>query len=742
MRLVFYDHTHEKINIIFKILNCEDRSNVSDDLCISLQNNFKIHFGKKINMTDINPFDEQKRLASLYSHQILDTVEEEDFDQLTELAAAICNTPIALISLVDNDRQWFKSHFGTDVRETDRCVSFCSHAIQEPDRLMQIEDARKDSRFFDNLLVTGDPHIRFYAGMPLVDEDGHALGSLCVIDDRARSLSEIQKKALQTLARQVADKLALRKKIRELESAHSALQLSENSLKLSNEKLEEGYLIQKKNNDELQIANIKLVNTEIRLQNILDTVGEGIGITDENGNIVYTNQRNREIFKLDEKSMLELNNCSAVWNNRRLDGTKMPDNEHPITCAVKTGRSVSDFEFMVDDGQGTSKYLRMNTTPIKDVDGKVTGAIGSFADITESYLLHESVKEKEEKMRMAVQSANLGTWYIDAVSRKFIPSQRLKELFGFNLDEEMPYESAVIQIAESHRDRVVEAVEMAIVNGNAYELEYPITGYHDKKLRWVRATGKLYTNSVNPEISHFSGTVADITERKLDEQRRSDFIGMVSHDLRNPLTAIGGYNYILGRRAKKIDDEIILGSVDKINSQLKRMESMIEGFLEVARYGDGKIHLQKTRFDMAELMNSSKEDMVGLTSSHQIIFEPSDHIFVEADRNKIEQVIINFINNAVKYSEAATIIKISCFATENDVVLSVSDQGMGIPPKDQPFIFDRFYRVENDAMQSVKGFGIGLYICKEIIESHQGKIGVESTIGKGSRFWFSLPINH
>jgi len=135
-------------------------------------------------MDDYNSINEQKRLEALYSYDILDTDTEKDFDDLTALAAAICDTPISLISFVDRDRQWFKSHHGLDARQTDRCHSFCSHAIQDPEHLMQVEDAQKDVRFQNNPLVTGSPDIRFYAGMPLLDRDGYALGSLCVIDQR------------------------------------------------------------------------------------------------------------------------------------------------------------------------------------------------------------------------------------------------------------------------------------------------------------------------------------------------------------------------------------------------------------------------------------------------------------------------------------------------------------------------------------------------------------------------------
>jgi signal transduction histidine kinase len=161
--------------------------------------------------------NEEERLAALNSYNILDTGEEHDFDELTFLASAICNTPIALISLVDANRQWFKSHKGLAARETPVEQSFCAHAIASYDDIMIVDNAKEDERFADNPLVTGETNITFYAGVPLVNEDGYALGSLCVIDHHKRALTDNQTSALKIIAKQVVDKLELRRKIAMLE---------------------------------------------------------------------------------------------------------------------------------------------------------------------------------------------------------------------------------------------------------------------------------------------------------------------------------------------------------------------------------------------------------------------------------------------------------------------------------------------------------------------------------------------
>jgi signal transduction histidine kinase len=174
---------------------------------------------------------EKDRLQALYDYDILDTISEEEYDCITKIAVQICNVPASLITFLDKDRQWFKSHLGIDIMETPRAISFCNYTITDPDNVLVVRDMRIDERFSQNPLVTNAPNAVFYAGAPLVTPDGYALGSICVLDGKVNDLNEEQRSALKGLAQQVMARLELQKKVKELNLAQQKLKNVNKNLK-------------------------------------------------------------------------------------------------------------------------------------------------------------------------------------------------------------------------------------------------------------------------------------------------------------------------------------------------------------------------------------------------------------------------------------------------------------------------------------------------------------------------------
>jgi two-component system sensor histidine kinase VicK len=400
-----------------------------------------------------------------------------------------------------------------------------------------------------------------------------------------------------------------------------------------------------------------------------------------------------------------------------------------------------DIEYrIVGAGDVPVRWARALGRVIFNDQGTPVRFIGTLMDITDQVLIRQQLLSSEERLNLAIESADLGTWFIDTETMEITPSTRVKEMFGFHADEQMPLNAAIDQIVEEYRDGVVKAINSAIENGNSYDIQYPVIGFRDQKIRWVRATGKLYPGE-NGQKPLFSGTIADITEQKQDEQRKNDFISMVSHELKTPLTSTIGYIQVSQKRAVASGDTVSLKMLDRSVKQLGKMTSLINGFLNVAQLEGGRIHIEKDLFDMALIVKEVEESLMLENTSRRIIFEPVEETWIYVDKDKIEQVINNFISNALKYSPPDTTVQIACITKGDYAYLSVKDEGMGIKPQDQEKLFDRFFRVESQETKSIAGFGIGLYICKEIIQRHHGEIGVDSTMQKGSTFWFSLPVS-
>jgi PAS domain S-box-containing protein len=348
------------------------------------------------------------------------------------------------------------------------------------------------------------------------------------------------------------------------------------------------------------------------------------------------------------------------------------------------------------------------------------------------------LEESEHLLKMAIESSGMAIWMTDLETGKLNLSERAIEIQGLPADPEMTLESFFMLIDPIDRDSVMDTVKAAIAHQGTFITEYKINPVHSNTSKWLRASGIVRKDQVGKPVS-LLGTVLDITEQKLNEQRKNDFISMVSHELKTPLTSINGYFQILQTRANKESDVLSESLLAKVNRQIAKMTTLINGFLNVSKLEAAKIHIERSKFDVASLIDEVKEEYHTAFTSHQIIFAEVEETLVLADRDKINQVLTNLIDNAIKYSRSGTIINISCIRKTDFAVISVEDEGVGISAENLPKLFERYYRVE-EGLQGISGFGIGLFLCYEIIKRHDGDIWVESTVGKGSAFHFSVPL--
>jgi PAS domain S-box-containing protein len=241
-------------------------------------------------------------------------------------------------------------------------------------------------------------------------------------------------------------------------------------------------------------------------------------------------------------------------------------------------------------------------------------------------------------------------------------------------------------------------------------------------------------------VTGVSKIARDITEQKRDEQRKNDFIGMASHELKTPLTSLNALVQVLQHKLKASNDPFVPQALSKAALQTKKMTGLINGFLNISRLESGKLEIIPQAFDLIALITGEVEEIMLTVTGHTFYFEPTGPIDLYADCEKIGSVISNLLSNAVKYSPKGKSVYISCSLQDNEVLVCIRDEGMGIKPHDQPRIFDRYYRAGSEHTRNISGFGVGLYLSSEIIQRHHGRIWVESEKGVGSSFYFTLPV--
>lgn len=291
------------------------------------------------------PDNEAARLSPLDSYDILDTAAEVSFDALTRLAAHILDVPIALVSLVDEERQWFKSHYGIATTETSRDISFCGHVVATGE-FLAVPDASEDPRFYDNPLATDGPRVQFYIGMPLKTDEGLVLGTLCGIDSIPRQVSEEQKELLGLLAGQVMAQLELRKAARRL----------------------------KRQTDEI-------TDQARELRTVFSIMGEGVIKQIKGGAIVECNPAAEKILGLTLDQMIGRTSAHPSWQPVYDDGTYFPPEKHPSVLALKNGTPQHDVIMGVHKPNDELTWIKVNSEPILN-QGIVEGVVTTFRDIT------------------------------------------------------------------------------------------------------------------------------------------------------------------------------------------------------------------------------------------------------------------------------------------------------------------------------------------------------------------------
>jgi PAS domain S-box-containing protein len=378
-----------------------------------------------------------------------------------------------------------------------------------------------------------------------------------------------------------------------------------------------------------------------------------------------------------------------------------------------------------------------------DVTNEVT-AIQSAEKISETLLseINERQKAEEElrfansKLEFAQDAANAGIWDWDIPSGKLTWSKAFFRLFGLPPSSQASFATWLGELHKDDREPAMAKINSSIEQHTPLDNEYRII-WPDGQERWINAVGNTEYDA-NGTPLRMSGICIDITERKKIERLKEDFIGMISHEMRTPLTVIIGAidTSLTPGISKALSRELLQDAV----SGAQELSSILENLLELSRFQANRLNIKKSPVNIAQLTQKCIDRAGAARSGHKVVIdiEAGIPLFV-ADPVRLETVLHNLIENAIKYSPPDREIRIIARQQNNAIMMGVKDQGKGISQEQQDRLFQRFERLEEDAARS-KGLGLGLVVCKHLVEAHGGRIWVESSPGNGSTFQFTIPL--
>ncbi len=793
------------------------------------------------------PTNEEERLAALRRYRVLDTPEEAGFDDLTALAAQICDAPIAAVSLVDRDREWFKSRVGITECELGREPAFCGHTILEPDHLV-VPDARADPRFADNPSVINAPFIRAYAGVPLRTPAGLALGALCVKDYRPRQFSPAQIEALKALGRQVMSQLELRAAAFELRetsdvAAHQADQITAGKQRLETllaaaplgiVTYTPAGIVQSWSPaaermfgwtaEEAIGAFLPLVAPDDRIRFKAETLarhraGRGkvefeatrwhksgtpltvlisaavIDQVDGTPTLlcaIYTDiservqreqttqllnfeldalvtelgRTNAELDTLINASplgicMIDRQQCITSWNAAcerifgyapgqaigkplaMLRNREVVSHQRIVARLLNTGGH-EEYEATRLRKDGTEITVIVSLAALRNSNGKVDRVVVIYTDISERQKAREILERERFILGESIRNAPIAMAMFDTEMRYIAWSHRW--LADYDLRDGDLQGRTHYEVFPKLPQRWLHLHQRALQGESLSHAEDPF--------EWADGSTAYLRWAIHPWY-HREGTVGGIImvtdvvtdlvrarhEAMESSRLKSEFLASMSHEIRTPMNGVIGMAGLLLDSNLNPDQrefaELILSSADSLLT-------IINDILDFSKIEAGRLEIEPVRFDLSRMVHDVMELLApkaheqGLELLVRLDTGLPRHVL--GDQGRVRQILTNLVGNAVKFTQDGHVTVRVGLTDAQALRFEIIDTGIGIPTSKLETVFDKFTQADASTTRQFGGTGLGLAICRQLVLLMEGEIGVTSTLGKGSCFWFTLPL--
>ena len=644
------------------------------------------------------PANEALRLSALRRLRLLDTPDEERFDRITRVASTAFEVPIALVTLVDANRQWFKSCVGLSMRETPRSMSFCAHALLGDGPLV-IPDATADERFRENPLVTSEPFIRFYAGQPLRTWEGLPMGTLCLLDRRPRTFGAADRALLQDIAGWAQDELNA------IDATRDLARREEN---------------------------------EARLLAIYDNVAEAVLVAID-GVVQAGNPAAGRLFGGDGAALVGVALSellpTAIPADLALPAGQRRQSEQPArrTDGTRFDASVSLAGIRLDGGPAVVVIVR-DVTEQQQVLAQLHSSLEQ-----QSRMFHEADVARSET-RAVLDATSEGIAVVSAGEGITAADREFADVFGVEVEDLVGHDLGVLEslatCAFRHPEAFHQLLQLDVAAGRRRAVLQQ-TWPQERDLEVL--TAPVAASGSRPVGRIF--LLRDVTAETELDRVKSDFVSTVAHELRTPLTAIMGYSDLILAGALT-DPAAIADDLRTIRSNATRLNELVDDLLDVSRVESGTIRMDMAPVQLADVVRSVVRTVSPSFSRKSQPLEvdvPADLPLVQGDHKRLEQVVANLLTNANKYTLPGGEVRVYAEATAETVSLAVADSGVGMTAAEQTRLFGKFFRARNAATRDVSGTGLGLVITRSLVRQHGGDITVVSRPGKGSTFTVALP---